>query len=278
MDPKRDETSGLRLMILCGGAPRHLYVANRLCQAAETVAIVQEVGSHPTVEKLLRLLFKPHILFRKLWRSRRERRLQTAVAEARFFFGDAEPLLQRPDLRKTVPHINHADLLALVEKERPQVVAVFGTSLIREPLLNRVGDRLVNLHGGLSPHYRGADCTFWALSNGEPDQVGCTLHFIDPGIDTGRLIAHIRPEVTAADDENSLFWKGVRDSAEAYAELMRRLAGGERLGRVQSEKGALYQVKDRTWSAQRRLDRRLAAGLLDGIHLPGRVEWFTETD
>ena len=52
---------------------------------------------------------------------------------------------------------------------------------------------MVNLHGGLSPEYRGADCTFWALYNGEPENVGCTLHYINEGIDTGDLIAHISP-------------------------------------------------------------------------------------
>jgi len=50
----------------------------------------------------------------------------------------------------------------------PEAKFFFGTSLIRgEPLREgRLG--IVNLYGGLSPDYRGADCTFWALYNDEP--------------------------------------------------------------------------------------------------------------
>ena len=151
---------------------------------------------------------------------------------------------------------------------------MFGTSLIRGPLLARGRLGIFNLHGGLSPHYRGADCTFWALYNGEPDQVGCTLHRIDAGIDTGMLIAHIRPEVGEGDDELTLFWRAVRDSADAYAELLERLARGEALGEPQREKGRLYQVKQRGWREERRLAQRMKSGLLRGLSLPRRVEWF----
>ncbi len=45
----------LRIMILCGQSPRHLYVANRLCRAVEVTAIVHETGSHWDAAKLRRL-------------------------------------------------------------------------------------------------------------------------------------------------------------------------------------------------------------------------------
>ena len=104
---------------------------------------------------------------------------------------------------------------------------------------------IANLHGGLSPEYRGADCTFWALYNGEPEKVGCTLHWVDAGIDTGGLIAHVSPEIRSDDDELSLFWRSVQTSAEVYTQFVQALAAGERFGQVQPHKGRLYQVKQR---------------------------------
>jgi methionyl-tRNA formyltransferase len=133
---------------------------------------------------------------------------------------------------------------------------------------------MLNLHGGLSPDYRGADCTFWALYNGEPERVGCTLHFINAGIDTGALVAHVCPEVRDGDDELRLFWRAVRDSAEVYVEAIERLARGEALGQRQDRKGRLYQVKDRTWAAERQFARRLPGGVVRGTSLPPRVTWF----
>jgi len=265
--------SSLSVMILCGRSPRHVHVANRLCESARTVAIVQETGSQLSAGKILRQL-KPGNLGRKAWRWLRDRRRYLGDGEARFFFGAGAFRLVRRDLLVEVPHINHPDVVALADRLQPDVIAVFGTSLIRGPLLDRGRLGIFNLHGGLSPRYRGADCTFWALYNGEPDQVGCTLHRIDPGIDTGSLIAHIRPEVRDGDDELTLFWRAVRESADVYAELLERLGRGDALGVPQREKGRLYQVKQRGWREERELARRMESGLLRGLNLPHRVEWF----
>ena len=265
--------SNLSLMMLCGSSPRHLYIANRLCKAARPVAIVQESGSRWSMANVLKHL-EPGTMSRKAWRWLRDKRRYAGGREARFFFGGASPRLVREDLVVRVPHINHPDVLALAERLKPDVIAVFGSSLIRGPLLDQGRLGIFNLHGGLSPRYRGADCTFWALHNGEPDQVGCTLHRIDAGIDTGTLIAHVRPEVGEGDDELTLFWRAVRDSAEVYAELLERLERGDRLGRPQEEKGRLFQVRERSWRAERRLALKMRAGLLRGVHLPSRVQWF----
>ena len=87
--------------------------------------------------------------------------------------------------------------------------------------------------------------------------VGCTIHFIDAGIDTGKLIAHVSPDVSSGDDELTLFWRAIKDSAETYAELFDRMALGESFGQHQPGKGTLYQVKDRGLRHERELDRRL---------------------
>ena len=266
--------SELSIVILCGRAPRHLYVANRLCKAANPLAIVHEAGTGGRGRKMAKLLRRPALLASKAGRWVRDRRRYAGGKEARFFFGDVEPALDRPDLVTLVPDVNAPEVVDLVDRLKPDLLAVFGTTIIRKPLLGRAP--MVNLHGGLSPDYRGADCTFWALYNGEPEQVGCTLHYIDAGIDTGGLIAHVCPEVRPQDDELSLFWRAVRDSAEVYAELLQRIANGERLGEPQSRKGRLFRVRDRTWAAERRLARRLRDRAMDP--LPPRVHWFAAPD
>jgi methionyl-tRNA formyltransferase len=265
--------SNLSLMILCGRSPRHLYVANRLCEGARAVAIVQETGSELDGRKLLKKL-RPANLWQKGWRWLRDRRRYVGGREGKFFFGDNPPRLSLPDLVFEVPHVNDRRVVELAQRLRPDIIAVFGTSLIKGSLLDMGRLGIVNLHGGLSPGYRGADCTFWALYNGEPEKVGCTIHYIDKGIDTGNLIAHVSPEVREGDDELTLFWRAVRDSADVYAELLERIGRGEALGKPQREKGRLYQVKQRGWRHEHQLARRLESGLLRGLNLPRRVEWF----
>lgn len=266
--------SRLRIMVLCGRSARHLHVANALCQAGEAVAIVQETGGEWKLKKTLKKL-RPDNLFRKAWRWLRDRRRYAGNPEAKFFFPQGAARLDRPELVREVPHINHPDVVKLARELKPDLICVFGTSLIRGDLRNEGRLGIINLHGGLSPEYRGADCTFWALYNGEPEKIGCTLHYIDAGIDTGRLIAHISPEVREGDSELELFWRAVQDGAVVYAEAVARLAQGEQLGAVQPGKGRLYQVKDRGLRHEQALAERLASGMLAGMALPGRVRWFT---
>jgi methionyl-tRNA formyltransferase len=263
----------LSLMILCGASPRHVYIANRLSRRARVVAIVQERGRELSARKIARALEPAHAL-RKLSRWLRDRQRYAGGAEADFFFGGATPALTRADLLTVVSNINDPAVDELARRLEPDVIAVFGTSLIRAPLLGRGRLGMFNLHGGLSPHYRGADCTFWALYNSEPHRVGCTLHRIDAGIDTGNLVAHVCPAVKPGDDELTLFWRAVRDSGAVYAELLERLARGETPGLRQAGKGTLYQVRQRSWHHERQLRARLRAGMLDAVNLPPRVQWF----
>ncbi|WP_461210168.1 formyl transferase [Desulfocurvus sp. DL9XJH121] len=59
---------------------------------------------------------------------------------------------------------------------------IFREEAIRTPRLG-----LYNLHPGALPAYRGLYAPFRALVNGE-ERMGCTLHAIDPGIDTGPVV------------------------------------------------------------------------------------------
>ena len=126
--------SDLSVMILCGRSPRHLYVANRLCQNARPVAIVQETGAQLSGHKILSLL-RPANLWRRSSRWLRDRRRYAGGREAKFFFDAAPAVLIRNDLLVEVPHVNHPDVVALADRLQPDVIAVFGTSLIRGALL-----------------------------------------------------------------------------------------------------------------------------------------------
>lgn len=268
--------SNLSVIVLCGSSPRHLYVANKLCKGADVRAIFQEKGREVSVAKVVKWISKPKILWRKICRKIREFDRYSGKREAAFFFEKREPELDEKELLIEVQYINHQKVVDLVKKYNPDIIAVFGTSLIRGELLNHGKFGIVNLHGGLSPHYRGADCTFWALYNGEPERVGCTLHFINEGIDTGNLIAHVRPEVYPDDSEDSLFWRGVKSSADVYIELFERLEKGETFGQVQNERGQLYQVKDRLLKHELALNKLMEQGLLKNCYYKLRVHWFPQ--
>jgi methionyl-tRNA formyltransferase len=64
---------------------------------------------------------------------------------------------------------------------------LYGTNIIRKSVFEipRLGS--INIHQGLAPLYRGGPTVFWELFNGEK-QIGITVHFVAPKVDTGDLI------------------------------------------------------------------------------------------
>ena len=65
--------SELTVVILSGHSPRHLYVANRLCNAAIPLAIVHETGREWTPQNVSRAL-RPANLWSKISRRIRDRK------------------------------------------------------------------------------------------------------------------------------------------------------------------------------------------------------------
>lgn len=66
-------------------------------------------------------------------------------------------------------------------------ISVFYDRIMPKEFIDRF-DRLLNLHNGPLPRYRGVAPINWALKNGEPTH-GVTLHEVTPGIDDGPIIA-----------------------------------------------------------------------------------------
>ncbi|WP_275541646.1 formyltransferase family protein, partial [Campylobacter concisus] len=51
--------------------------------------------------------------------------------------------------------------------------------------------KIINLHNGINPRYRGIG-NFWAIYENNFDLIGVTIHYVDSGIDTGKIIFTIK--------------------------------------------------------------------------------------
>ena len=78
-------------------------------------------------------------------------------------------------------------------------VSVFYDQIIRPWFIERCG-RIVNLHNGPLPRYRGVSPINWALKNGEQSH-GVTIHEITPGVDDGPIVARLDYSIYPEFDE-----------------------------------------------------------------------------
>ncbi len=94
-----------------------------------------------------------------------------------------------------VESVNDDSVIALLRAANPSVVIVNGTRIVSERVLSAVEAPFLNLHAGITPRYRGVHGCYWALANGDPEHAGVTVHVVDPGVDTGPVVAQalVRP-------------------------------------------------------------------------------------
>jgi len=86
--------------------------------------------------------------------------------------------------------------------------------IIREPLIDvpRIG--FLNIHPSYLPYGRGKFSSFWAIVEETP--YGATMHFIDAGIDTGKLVAQQKVEIDWEDTGKTLYSKGLDACKEVF--------------------------------------------------------------
>ncbi len=98
-----------------------------------------------------------------------------------------------------VDNANSRAVIELLRSADPRVVVVNGTRILSEEILGCVGAPFINVHAGITPMYRGVHGCYWALADRDPTHAGVTVHLVDRGVDTGRVIAQAVVHPTPAD-------------------------------------------------------------------------------
>lgn len=151
--------------------------------------------------------------------------------EQAFFGGDSDFVLDSADCQAVSlepDRLNTQETATFLADARVDVLLIYGTNLIKSPLLERFAGRMVNMHLGLSPYYRGTATNFYPLFNEEPEYVGATIHLIDPGIDSGPILAHARPVIEPGDRPHTIGCKAIRAGIDRLIEVLPAWHAGER--------------------------------------------------
>jgi methionyl-tRNA formyltransferase len=85
--------------------------------------------------------------------------------------------------------LNDTAVVEQLDNDKPDLVVFTGGGLIRKDVLDRSGHGVINCHMGILPKYRGMDVVEWPILEGEFDQIGVTVHFMDRGMDTGDILS-----------------------------------------------------------------------------------------
>jgi phosphoribosylglycinamide formyltransferase-1 len=97
--------------------------------------------------------------------------------------------------------------------------------IVKGPLLDEYEYRMMNIHPALLPSFKGLHGQAQALGYGVRYS-GCTVHFVDKGIDTGPIILQSVVPVKQDDTEDSLSERILREEHRIYPEAVKLVAEG----------------------------------------------------
>jgi methionyl-tRNA formyltransferase len=185
------------------------------------------------------------------------------ASEEAFFAADDDVRVPASAVHALPPGgCNEGVAMEAMRRAKPDVVCVFGTGLLKQPLIDAFAGRILNLHLGLSPYYRGAGTNFWPLVNGEPEYCGATIHFLDAGVDSGPIVAHVRPAMRATDGPHDIGNKIIAAAADALADAAIAHVAHPMSGIAQSGEGRVYKRADFSAAAVRALYANFDKGMI----------------
>lgn len=239
----------MRTVVLTHNDERHYYVANRLVNELEGQTLVITGGKYGPPDKirpwsdpakysakLESLLFRPYVLrFRHEKKDTEERR-----------FGGSCHKFKSKNIESHLaevgpPHkdINDPYYVKLIKDQRPDLIVVFGTRLIREGII-KSAPMVLNLHTGLSPYYRGGYTNLWPIVLGEYGYFGFTVHMLDLGIDSGNIIYTRRITVEEKDSFFEINCRAIQQGAEYLVKAARDYYAGRLESRNQWISGKVF--------------------------------------
>ncbi len=224
----------MKIVILTSNSLRHKFLANTLSSHSDDTLVISECKPQNTSfeDSKNHTEIDEHFLLRD-------------ETEKSFFPND------NYFIPKTLPvvykEVNSNYVYDTIKKFKPDAMFVFGSSIIREPLISLLPPgSIINLHLGISPYYRGSGTNFWPFVNNELEYLGSTILHLDSGIDTGDIICHVRPKIQLDDNVHSLGCKIIQSSVEYLVKIIKLLSEGKKLNRVKQwdVQDRYYKIKD----------------------------------
>ena len=244
----------MRAILLTSTFRRHHYMANTLAAGCDLVGVWQEEKSfHP--ERYARNDIEERVIT--------EHFAKRDESEERYFPAHGAVSASLNTRRVPPGACNDPAEIEQMSALQPAVVLVFGTGMLRDRVLTMFAGRIINIHLGLSPYYRGSGTNFWPLVNREPEYVGATIHCLDPRLDYGSILTHARPAIDRGDGPHDIGNKAILRAAEVALQAAASLLAGNTGILPQWTKGRLYQRKHFSADAVRRLYRNVETGMID---------------
>ena len=136
-------------------------------------------------------------------------------------------VIREPKFRTKLSPEVEADMVRRLREAGVELVVLAGyMRMVKSPLLEAFPRRVINIHPSLLPAFPGLEAWRQALEAGVT-KTGCTVHFVDSGMDSGEIIAQAEVPVLPGDTAETLHARIQVEEHKMYPAVVARFAAGD---------------------------------------------------
>jgi methionyl-tRNA formyltransferase len=197
----------MRALVLTSNSLRHKYYAQKLSIFFNVVGIISEPKrNYYNNVKNESSIVKEHFI-------------RLVGYEMKYFKDAAFPKnIELMELEKS--SINNDEVVQWAKDKNPDIIFLFGTVILQDNWLNSFPEKIINLHLGLSPFYRGSATLFWPIHNNELSCIGVTIHIATKKVDAGNIIGRVKPLLLAGDNYYAINCKAIKSGIDAMPKII----------------------------------------------------------
>jgi phosphoribosylglycinamide formyltransferase-1 len=139
-------------------------------------------------------------------------------------FGVPAVYLPAGSFRTKLEPEREEQLVTLLREAGVELVVLAGfMRVLKKPMLEAFPRRIINLHPSLLPKFAGREAWTQALAAGEK-VTGCTVHYVDAGIDSGEIISQREVPILPNDTPATLHQRIQMAERELFPAVIGELA------------------------------------------------------
>jgi len=118
---------------------------------------------------------------------------------------------------------NENNILLYLKKNKIKLICLAGfMKILSKNFIKRFQGNILNIHPSLLPKYKGLNTHARALKNGEKFS-GCTVHFVNSKLDSGKIISYRRVKISRNDTPTTLAKKVLKHEHILYPKAIKKL-------------------------------------------------------
>ena len=114
-------------------------------------------------------------------------------------------------------------LAKILNERKIELICLAGfMKILSNSFIKKFNGKIINIHPSLLPKYKGLNTHRRVIENKE-DYTGCTVHFVNSKLDSGKIILQKKIKIFKKDNEKTLAQRVLREEHKTYPKAIIKL-------------------------------------------------------